>query len=233
LITFFRRYFYKSSFQKKLYGVLGFYPNSTEIYKLALTHKSLNKGKQKDNERLEFLGDAIIGSVVAEVLFFHFRKQSEGFLTQTRSKIVSRKTLNKLAYKIKLDKLVRRKPSETSPSIYGNALEALVGAIYVDQGHDKATCFIKEKLIAPHLNLRRLAKEIASYKSKCLEWGQKNKKQIKFVVVKSEGEDHNKKYTVDLFINSNKVSSAIGTSIKRSEESAAKIAFKELSLKNK
>ena len=94
------------------------------VYKLALTHKSLNKGKQNDNERLEFLGDAVLDLVVAEVLFNYFKNKSEGFLTQTRSKIVSRKTLNRLAFKIKLDKLVRRKSSETSQSIYGNALEA-------------------------------------------------------------------------------------------------------------
>ncbi|MGC6428554.1 MAG: ribonuclease III [Flavobacteriales bacterium] len=228
MIAYFKRFFYKSSFQKKLYQVIGFYPIKMSVYKLALTHKSLNKGKQNDNERLEFLGDAVLDLVVAEVLFNHFKNKSEGFLTQTRSKIVSRKTLNRLAFKIKLDKLVRRKSSETSPSIYGNALEALVGAIFVDQGYEKASYFIKEKLIKPHLKIDELAKEIASYKSKCLEWGQKNKKELKFNIVKTEGEDHNKQYTVELCVDSKKVAVAKGTSKKRAEEAAAKKVYKEL-----
>lgn len=230
MITFFRRYFLKTSFQKKLYAVLGFYPKDTALYKIALTHKSLNRGKRTDNERLEFLGDAILGAVVADVLFDHFQLGKEGFLTQMRSKVVSRKTLNKLAFQIKLDKLVRKQASETSHSIYGNALEALVAAIYIDKGYDASVFFIKEKLIKPHISLQSLVSEVASYKSKCLEWGQKNKRLTKFVIVKAEGKDHDKKYTVDFYVGDQKVSTASGTSIKRAEESAAQKAYKELIL---
>lgn len=230
MITFFRRYFYKSSFQKKLHSILGFYPKDTALYKIALTHKSLNRGKATDNERLEFLGDAILGASVADVLFDHFELGKEGFLTQMRSKLVSRKTLNKLAFQIKLDKLVRRQPSETSPSIYGNALEALVAAIYIDKGYDASVFFIKEKLIKPHISLDSLVGEVASYKSKCLEWGQQNKKVTKFVIVKSEGKDHDKKYTIDFYVDAEKISTASGTSIKRAEESAAQKAYTELIL---
>ena len=228
MITFIRRYFFKSSFQKKLFAILGFYPKNTAVYKTALTHKSINRGKSTDNERLEFLGDAILGAVVADVLFDHFKNKKEGFLTQMRSKVVSRKMLNKLAFKIGLDKLVRKHAGETSHSIYGNALEAFVAAIYIDKGYNHSVFFIKEKLIKPHLPLEGLVGEVASYKSKCLEWGQQNKKQTKFVIAKEEGKDHNKKYTVDFFVENKKVSTASGTSIKRAEESAARIAFKDL-----
>lgn len=228
MITFFRRHFFKSSFQNKLHSILGFYPSNTDVFKTALTHKSINRGKSTDNERLEFLGDAILGAAVADVLFDHFKHRKEGFLTQMRSKVVSRKMLNNLAFKVGLDKLVRKQPNETSHSIYGNALEAFVAAIYIDKGYDASVSFIKSKLINPYIPLETLVGEVASYKSKCLEWGQKNKKTIKFVIAKEEGKDHDKKYTIDFFVGNKKVSTAKGTSIKRAEESAAKKGFNDL-----
>ena len=214
----------KSSFEQNLHAILGYYPQDVELYRQALTHKSYKKRGGLDNERLEFLGDAILGAVVGEILYQEFPKGNEGFLTQMRSKIVSRKTLNKLALEIGLNKLVRYHKSAADRSLYGNALEALVGATYLDKGHFKSKKFIKEKLIAPHLDLQKLTKEVASYKSKLLEWGQQHKTEILFKVIESSGKDHKKLYKVMLFVRGEEKSIGEGTSIKRAEEQAAKRA---------
>ncbi len=214
----------KSPFEQKLHTVLGYYPQNVELYRQALTHKSYKKRGGLDNERLEFLGDAILGSVVGEILYQEFPKGNEGFLTQMRSKIVSRKTLNKLALEIGLSKLVRYHKSAAHRSLYGNALEALVGALYLDRGQQKSIDFIKEKLIIPYLDLQKLTKEVVSYKSKVLEWGQQHKTEIFFKVVESSGKDHKKSYKVMLLIGGVEKTTGEGTSIKRAEEQAAKKA---------
>lgn len=218
----------KTSFEKKLYKVLGYYPKNPELYRQALTHKSYKKKAGLHNERLEFLGDAVLGSVVGEILYQKFPKGNEGFLTQMRSKIVSRKTLNKLALEINLNKLVRHHKSSAHRSVYGNALEALVGAIYLDKGHHQAADFIQEKLLLNHLNLIDLTKEVVSYKSKVLEWGQKNKKKVIFKVVESTGKDHKKSYKVALLLEKAKLTEGVGSSIKRAEEQAAQKAQSQL-----
>lgn len=218
----------KRSFEKKLYTVLGYYPKNLELYKQALTHKSYKKRGGLHNERLEFLGDAVLGSVVGEILYQNFPKGNEGFLTQMRSKIVNRKTLNKLALEIKLNKLVRYHKSAVHQSLYGNALEALIGAVYLDQGHYKAAKFIQETLLSPHLNLNNLTKEVVSYKSKILEWGQQNKKEVSFKVLESTGKDHKKSYKVALLLEGEKLEDGTGSSIKRAEEQAAQKAQSQL-----
>lgn len=211
--------------------VLGYYPKNLELYRQALTHKSYKKRGGLHNERLEFLGDAVLGSVVGEILYQNFPKGNEGFLTQMRSKIVSRKTLNKLALEIKLNKLVRYHKSAAHRSLYGNALEALVGAIYLDKGHHKAAEFIQETLLLPYLDLNDLTKEVVSYKSKILEWGQQNKKEVIFKVLESTGKDHKKSYKVALSLEGKKLSEGTGSSIKRAEEQAAQKAQSQLFIK--
>ena len=221
----------KPSFKKKLLTLLGYIPKNIELYAEALTHKSYKKRGAIHNERLEFLGDAVLGFVVGEILYQKFPDGTEGFLTQMRSKIVSRKTLNKLALEIKLNKLVRYHKSATHQSIYGNALEALVGAIYIDKGHYKATQFIQKRLLLPHIDINNLVKEVVSYKSKVLEWGQQNKKKITFKVLESTGKDHKKSYKVALMLEGKKLSEGTGSSIKRSEEQAAQKAQHQLFIK--
>lgn len=217
-----RHYFSKkSSFEKKLYAVLGYYPENLELYRQALTHKSYKKRGGVHNERLEFLGDAVVGAVVAEIVYAKFPKGNEGFLTQMRSKIVSRKTLNKLALEIGLNKLVRYHRSAAHRSLNGNALEALLGAIYLDKGYEGVFVFIQNKLLLPHINLNELTQEVVSYKSKVLEWGQQHKKTITFKVLQSSGQDHKKQYKVALFLEEEKISEGEGSSIKRAEEAAA------------
>lgn len=223
-----RRFSKRSTFEKKLHSILGFYPKNTELYREALTHKSYKKRGGLDNERLEFLGDALLGAVVAEILYEYFPKGSEGFLTQMRSKIVSRKTQNKIAAEIGLKKLVRYHKTAAHRSIFGNALEALVGAVYLDQGQSRAMAFIQEKLLLSHLDLDALTKEEVSYKSRVLEWAQQNKKKLSFEVVSSEGKDHNRHYKVELKLSGKMLSKGEGSSIKRAEEQAAKKGHAEL-----
>lgn len=218
----------RSKFEKKLYHLLGFFPNNPKIYLQALTHKSINKDLQIHNERLEFLGDAILGSIIGELLYDKFPEGKEGFLTQTRSKIVSRKSLNQLAIKVGLKKLVRHKDAGRANSIYGNALEALIGAIMIDKGRRYCFTFIKEKLIDKHLNFEQLIKIPASFKGKILEWSQANDKKIKFIKISSQGLDHAKKYTIGLEINQEVISQATATSIKRAEEKASELALKKI-----
>ena len=204
--------------------ILGYYPKNSELYRQALTHKSYKKRGGLHNERLEFLGDAVLGSVIGEILYQKFPKGNEGFLTQMRSKIVSRKTLNKLALEIKLNKLVRYHKSAVHRSLYGNALEALVGAICLDKGHHKAAEFIQETLLLPNLDLNDLTKEVVSYKSKILEWGQQNKKEVIFKVLESRGKDHKKSYKVALLLERKKLAEGTGSSIKgRSKSSTTTI----------
>lgn len=216
----------KTPYEKKLYNVIGFYPSDIGLFHEALTHRSIKK-RQKHNERLEYLGDAILGSVVAEMLYKAFPEQDEGFLTQTRSKIVSRKTLNKLALDIELNTLLKHQVS-SNRSIYGNALEALIGAMFLDKGYGFTAKFIDERLIKPYINLDELVKKVVSYKGKILEWGQANKKQIAFRLIGSYGKDHEKTYEVILSVEGTNKGQAIGTSIKRAEELASKAAYIDL-----
>ena len=227
LFRFFKQTFISKTLQEKqLFKILGFYPKDISLFQEALTHKSV-RGRTVHNERLEFLGDAILGSVVADFVFREFPDENEGFLTQTRSKIVSRKTLNTIAIKINLNTVLKHQVS-SNRSIFGNALEALIGAIYLDKGYQFTSNYIEDKLIRPHLDIHQMAKEVSSHKGKLLEWGQAQKKQVVFKLVSSHGKDHEKSYEVMVMIGQKKYADAVGTSIKRAEELAAKRALKEL-----
>lgn len=227
LFRFFKQTFIsKTPQEKQLFKVLGFYPKDINLYQEALTHKSV-RGRIVHNERLEFLGDAIFGSVVADFVFREFPDENEGFLTQTRSKIVSRKTLNTIALKINLNTVLKHQVS-SNRSIFGNALEALIGAVYLEKGYQFTSNYIEEKLIRPYLDIHQLVKEVSSHKGKLLEWGQAQKKQVVFKLVSSYGKDHEKSYEVMVMIGQKKYADAVGTSIKRAEELAAKRALKEL-----
>ena len=227
LFRFFKQTFISKTLQEKqLFKILGFYPKDISLFQEALTHKSV-RGRTVHNERLEFLGDAILGSVVADFVFREFPDENEGFLTQTRSKIVSRKTLNNIALKINLNNALKHQVN-SNRSIFGNALEALIGAVYLDKGYQFTSNYIEEKLIHPHIDIHQLVKEVSSYKGKLLEWGQAQKKQVIFKLVSSYGKDHEKTYEVMVMIGQKKYAGAVGTSIKRAEELAAKRALKEL-----
>ena len=178
-----------------LYEVMGFYPHDISYYKQALMHKSIGrrngrneKGKPLNNERLEFLGDALLDAVVGHIVYDHFPGKREGFLTNTRSKLVSRDTLGKLAEEMGLKRLIVSSGQNNSHNSYmaGNAFEALVGAIYLDQGYEGVMRFVKKRILAKLINIDKVAYKEVNFKSKLLEWSQKNRVRMEYKMKKQE-----------------------------------------------
>ena len=178
-----------------LHDIIGFYPRHIGYYKTALTHKSTGrrneKGKPLNNERLEFLGDALLDAVVGHIVYEHFEGKREGFLTNTRSKLVSRETLGKLAAEMGLTELIQSNGQQRSHNSYmaGNAFEALVGAIYLDQGYDAVMRFMKKRILAQMVNIDKVAYKEVNFKSKLLEWTQKNRVKMEFRCMKQTSDE--------------------------------------------
>ena len=174
--------------------ILGFYPRKIELYKLALMHKSIArrnaKGKPVNNERLEFLGDAVLDAVVGDIVYRHFEGKREGFLTNTRSKLVQRDTLNKLAQEMGINRLILSSGHSNSHNNYmgGNAFEALVGAIYLDRGYDMCMRFMQKRILSQLINIDKVAYKEVNFKSKLIEWSQKNKVRLDFKLVSQSKE---------------------------------------------
>ena len=180
--------------RRALYEVMGFYPHNVSYYEQALMHKSVGrrneKGKPLNNERLEFLGDALLDAVVGHIVYDHFPGKREGFLTNTRSKLVSRDTLGKLAEEMGLKRLIVSSGQNNAHNSYmgGNAFEALVGAIYLDQGYDAVMRFMEKRILAKLINIDKVAYKEVNFKSKLLEWCQKNRVRMEFRMQK-QGKD--------------------------------------------
>ena len=181
--------------REQLRQIMGFYPHSIEHYRVALTHKSSGqrneKGRPLNNERLEFLGDAMLDAVVGHIVFDHFPGKREGFLTNTRSKLVSRETLGRLATEMGLTELIQSSGQQRSHNSYmaGNAFEALVGAIYLDQGYPAVTRFIERRILAQMVNIDKVAYKEVNFKSKLLEWTQKNRVHMDYRMLKQSKDD--------------------------------------------
>jgi len=217
------------------YSILGFYPKNISYYKQALMHKSFSKltdkGRPINNERLEFLGDAILDAVVGDIVFKHFKGKHEGFLTNTRSKIVQRETLNKLAVQIGLDKLVQYHTHSSSHNnyMYGNAFEALIGAIYLDQGYDKCMEFFSEKIVKKYIDLDKMAYKEMNFKSRLIEWSQKNKIDVSFELVRQDMDmNNNPVFRTEILIEGFMAGVGTGYSKKESQQNAAQTALKRL-----
>ena len=178
-----------------LHDIIGFYPRHIQYYKTALTHKSTGQrganGKPLNNERLEFLGDALLDAVVGYIVYEHFSGKREGFLTNTRSKLVSRESLGKLAEEMGLTELIHSSGSNRSHNSYmaGNAFEALVGAIYLDQGYDAVMRFMKKRILKEMVNIDKVAYKEVNFKSKLLEWTQKNRVRMEFRMLKQDKDE--------------------------------------------
>lgn len=215
------------------YKILGFYPDRISYYQLAVRHKSVSipteNGRNLSNERLEFLGDAVLNSVVTDILYRRYEDQREGFLTNTRSKIVKRESLNKLAVEIGLDKLVivtKYVNTHTNNDIYGNALEALMGAIYLDYGYKQCKIFVEQRLFLSFVNLDKIAENEVNFKSKLIEWCQKNKIQPEFILVDQILSKSNKHlFKSRLTIQGKTICEANGASKKESQQNASRIAY--------
>jgi len=218
-----------------LSAALGFKPKNFEYYELALLHKSSlikdKSGRVLNNERLEFLGDAILDAVVADILYHKFAGKREGFLTNTRSKIVQRETLNKIALDLGLDRMmvVCNKCHSHNVNIYGNAFEALMGAIYLDFGYAKCKHFLENIVFRKYLNINKLAQKEVNFKSRLLEWGQRYKINIVFDLIEETiDSENNPVFQTQIFINGISAGYGVGFSKKESQQNAAKKALKKV-----
>ena len=223
-------------FHTHLKKVLGFTPKDWSIYSEAFTHRSMNirneAGISVNFERLEFLGDAMLSTIISAFLYRHYTDAKEGELTNLRAKIVSRENLNTVGTQMKLLDLVESTHPRDSfgIDINGNLLEALVGAIFLERGYESCKKFVLKKIVDKHVNLETLDTRILSYKSTLIEWAQKNKVRLKFYTQKDEGLDPNINYATIIKIDDRQLVKARGISKKKSEEKAAKRAYYKLKL---
>ncbi len=210
---------------------LGFKPSNIQFYQKAFTHRSMNIRNKLGNpinyERLEFLGDAMLGAVVALHLFKEVPTGDEGYLTKMRSKIVSREHLNELGKELNLIDFIESKISQNSfgDNVHGNLFESLIGAIFLDKGYKQCEKYIFKTVIIPHVDIELLEGKVISYKSLLIEWCQKEKKTFYYEVYEDTGNDNQKHFSVRLSINDKVVAKARATSKKKAEEKASKRAY--------
>jgi ribonuclease-3 len=216
---------------ESIYNLTGIIPSNLSVYQLALTHPSAaianDMGEKGTYERLEFLGDAVLGSITANFLFKKYPFKDEGFLTEIRSRIVNRESLNLIGRKIGLDQLLvfnGRSTSFTHKSLYGDALEAMVGAVFLDQGYDTCEHFVLYRILNPHFNLEEVISSTKNFKSVLLEWCQKNNHKLIYKLVNEEGTKFHKEFSTEVFVNDEKVGEGKGFSKKKAEQAAAEQA---------
>ncbi len=230
----------KSPDDKKLITAIetiaGFTPVNLELYRLATRHSSITKengnGYKDNNERLEYLGDAVLGAAVADYLFKKFPFKSEGFLTEMRSRIVNRESLNLLARKIGIANIVQfdQKNTQLQQVILGNTLEAIVGAIYLDKGYSRTKRFVINKLIVPNYNLEELATTQTNFKSRLIEWGQREGKEVRFEITSVQKGRVHKEFTAQVFVSNEVVGTGYGSNKKKAEQDAAYKAFEKMKI---
>lgn len=215
--------------------IIGFYPHDIGYYKLALMHKSMfkrnAKGKPVNNERLEFLGDAILDATVGDIVYRHFPGKREGFLTNTRSKLVQRETLNRLAQEMGINQLILSNGRSSSHNSYmgGNAFEALVGAIYLDRGYDACMKFMRKRILTQMINIDKVAYKEVNFKSKLIEWSQKNRVRIDFRVLSQEKDKTGSPvFKYQVMLETVEGCTGTGFSKKESQQMASKLTLERL-----
>lgn len=224
-------------FYNSLKKILGFKPKNIGLYQTAFTHRSTNEkntnGQPQNYERLEFLGDAMLGAVIAAHLYKKVPEGNEGYLTKMRSKVVSREHLNELGRDLNLLKFLKTTvpTQQFSGNIYGNVLEAIVGAIYLDRGYPYCEKFINKRIIKPYVDIKKLEGKVISYKSLFIEWCQKHKKAFNYEIYEDNGKDEVKHFAVRLKLDNEVVAKARATSKKKAEERASKRAYYKLQVK--
>jgi ribonuclease III len=208
-------------------NIAGLTPSNLALYKLATVHSSIarenGQGFKESNERLEYLGDAILGAAVADYLFKKFPYKSEGFLTEIRSRIVNRESLNLLARKIGIASIVQydQKNAHLQQVILGNTLEAIVGAIYLDKGYLRTKKFVIDKLINPNYDLDELINSNSNYKSRIIEWSQREGKEVRFEIVNVKKSKNHKEFTAQVLVDNEAKGTGYGNSKKKAEQDAA------------
>jgi ribonuclease-3 len=238
LFGFFRRMLGQDqAFIRAIATITGRTPSNVRLYRLAFTHSSVvrqqgEQGRQQSNERLEFLGDAVLGTVVAEYLFRKFPYEQEGFLTEMRSRIVNRESLNALALKLGLDKLVQLDPGQgraaRSRSVNGNALEALVGAVYLDQGYKAARRFVLGRIVKPYVDVKSMTQTTANFKSKLIEWAQRNGRVLRYELNGEARPGGVMEFSATVLLDEEAVATGMGLSKKQAEQLAAERALEAL-----
>lgn len=228
----------RGNLRRSIAHIIGERPSNLGLYQLALRHTSASKataidGFRESNERLEYLGDAVLGMVIAEFLFKKYPYKDEGFLTEIRSRIVNRETLNGIARKIGLDELIeydgsRTRSLPTRTSMYGDALEALVGAVYLDKGFRFSRQFILKELLS-HYDIDSVVQNNVNFKSRLIEWAQRAGKEIRFEILSEKGNSHFREFIAQVMIADEPFATGTGYSKKKAEQAAAE---KALSLVN-
>lgn len=224
----------QKSFTKRILRTIGIVPANLNIFKLAFTHKSTSENKNHavtSNERLEFLGDALLSTIVAEYLFKKYPNSNEGFLTKMRSKIVKRKTLNQIADDMGLDVLLLEyNDTRLSDSMKGNALEALIGAIYLEKGYRKTKSIVIKRILMRHLNIHALEDKDDNYKSQLLEWCQKKGRSVDYRLLEKFKFENRDRFKIAVVINGDEVAVAEDFNKKSAEQSASKKAITSLGI---
>ncbi|MCC8089551.1 MAG: ribonuclease III [Rikenellaceae bacterium] len=216
--------------------IFGVYPNNIELYKLALIHRSamvtLENGMPVNNERLEFLGDAVLESIVSDFLFIEYPEEDEGFLSKIRSRIVSRSTLNSICKKLGLDKFIITQQSNKhiiQKHLYGDALEAMVGALYLDKGYNTVNKLFINNILKRYIDLEEITVLESDYKSRLIEWCQKNRHEINFDTSLDAIDNGRQTFKCELYIDSDVKAMAAGNSKKEAEQRASAKVYKEIS----
>jgi len=228
-----------SSDRKEFYlflkELIGFYPQNLRLYDLAFVHKSASsidsQGNFVNNERLEYLGDAILGAIIADFLYNRFPQEDEGFLTKTRSKLVNRAFLTKLTHEMGLHIFIDSNTTKNidKSHIYGDALEALIGAIYLDKDYQTAKFFVTKRILSQFVNLDEIEHEDHNYKSQLIEWSQKNKREIEFETTEETDEKLKQpKFKAVVKIDEKQIGKGSGTSKKEAHQNAARETLKKL-----
>ncbi len=228
-----------SSDRKEFYlflkDLLGFYPGNLKFYDLAFVHKSASsvdsQGNLVNNERLEYLGDAILGAIIADFLYNRFPHEDEGFLTKTRSKLVNRTFLTQLTHEMGLHVFIDSNTAKKidKSHIYGDALEALIGAIYLDRDYNVAKFFVTKKILSQFVNLNEIEQEDSNFKSQLIEWSQKNKREIEFETTEETDEKLKQpKFNAVVKIDNQEIGRGSGTSKKEAHQNAARETLEKL-----
>ncbi|SDX89019.1 ribonuclease III [Hymenobacter psychrophilus] len=238
IFGFFRRLIGRDrAFRQAITTITGHAPGNVQLYRLAFTHSSVvrqqgEQARHQSNERLEFLGDAVLGTAVAEYLFRKFPYEQEGFLTEMRSRIVNRESLNGIALKIGLDKLVQLDAAQgraaRSRSVNGNALEALVGAVYLDHGYKAARKFVLARLLKPFVDVKAMTQTTTNFKSKLIEWAQRSGKNMRYELTGEARPGGVMEFSAVVVIDDEEIATGMGLSKKQAEQLAAERALAAL-----
>jgi ribonuclease-3 len=222
-----------TSFKKQLKNILGFSPGNLSLYKTALTHRSVRESADENNERLEYLGDAILSALIADYLFKRYPYKEEGFLTEMRSKMVNRQQLNEIAIKMGLKKITVYNKSDSSlkiSQIFGNTLEALVGGIYLDKGYKSTAKWVTERIIMPHMFVDDLENLEINHKNKLYGWANKNGKMLEFETLDERLENGRRLFTIGAVINGELIAEGKAFNKKDASQIASQLAVEKLGI---